>query len=100
MTRTRRAPIRTCVGCGLTGDKRSLVRLVRSVDGHIELDPTGKARGRGAYVCSGTECFERAIARKRLNTALRVNLHEDDLDRLRRDLESLHATAAAPGQGR
>lgn len=100
MTRTRKAPVRTCVGCARAGDKRSLVRLVRSADGHIELDPTGKARGRGAYVCPGTECFDGAVARKRLSTALRVNLHEDDLDRLRRDLESLYATAAAPGQGR
>lgn len=100
MTRARKTPTRTCVGCGKASDKRSLVRIVRTSDGHIDLDPTGKANGRGAYVCPHIECFESAVARKRFDAALRVHLHDDDLDRLRRDFEALLSTTAASQQGR
>ncbi len=100
MTRTRKMPTRTCIGCGRADDKRSLVRIVRTSDGHIEVDPTGKANGRGAYVCHRVECFDAAVARRRIDSALRVHLHDDDLDRMRRDLEALLASAAASQQGR
>lgn len=99
MTRTRKTPTRTCVGCGRADDKRTLVRIVRTSDGHADLDPTGKANGRGAYVCARVECFDAAIARKRFDAALRVHLHDDDLDRLRRDLEAYLASTASQ-QGR
>ena len=100
MTRTRKTPTRTCVGCGRADEKRSLVRVVRSSDGHVDLDPSGKANGRGAYVCPRVECFDAAVARRRFDAALRVHLHDDDLDRLRRDLEALLSRMAASQQGR
>ncbi|MBA4370625.1 MAG: DUF448 domain-containing protein [Coriobacteriaceae bacterium] len=85
----RKAPVRTCVGCGTARDKRELVRVVRTPEGHVELDGSGKANGRGAYVCPSTDCFDAAAKRRRFTSALRVNLLEDDLERLRRDLEHL-----------
>ncbi len=100
MTRTRKTPTRTCVGCGRAGDKRSFVRIVRTPDGHIEVDPTAKANGRGAYVCAGIECYDEAAARRRFDSALRVRLQDDDLDRLRRDIEALLSKQAASRQGR
>lgn len=100
MTRTRKTPMRTCIGCGLTGDKRSFVRIIRTKDGHIDVDVTGKANGRGAYLCGRTECFDAAVARRRFDPALRVRVHDDDLNRLRRDLEALMATHATSQQGR
>jgi len=100
VTRTRKTPTRTCVGCGRADEKRGLVRIVRTTDGHIELDPTGKANGRGAYVCPSVECFDAAAGRRRFDSALRVHLHDDDLDRLRRDLETLLNSAAISQQGR
>ncbi|HEX9093738.1 MAG TPA: YlxR family protein [Coriobacteriia bacterium] len=83
----RKPPIRTCTGCGATSDKREIVRFVRLPDGSVELDETGKANGRGAYVCAALECFEAAVRKRRLGPALRVNLKEDDTDRLRAELE-------------
>lgn len=83
--KARKAPTRTCIGCGVSDDKRSIVRFVRTPDGHVELDATGKAKGRGAYVCAQLDCFELAYKRRRLSSALRVALSEDDYDRLRRD---------------
>ncbi|MDF1542484.1 MAG: YlxR family protein [Anaerosomatales bacterium] len=100
MTRTRKTPTRTCVGCGRTDEKCGLVRIVRTTDAHIELDPTGKTNGRGAYVCPSVECFDAAAGRRRFDSALRVHLHDDDLDRLRRDLETLLTSAAPSQQGR
>ncbi len=84
---SRKPPIRTCTGCGVTSDKREIVRFVRTPEGDVALDVTGKANGRGAYTCARLECFEGAVRKRRLSSALRVNLREEDIDRLRADLE-------------
>ncbi len=89
MTRLRKTPIRTCTGCGTSSDKRRFVRFVRTPDGHVEIDPTGKANGRGAYVCASTDCFEMAAKRRRLDATLKVRLQDDDYARLRRDFDDL-----------
>ena len=90
MKTTRKIPTRTCIGCGEAHDKRDLVRLVRTVEGSVEVDPSGKANGRGAYVCDSESCFEAAIARRRVTSALKTNVKDDDVDRLRREfLEAL-----------
>jgi predicted RNA-binding protein YlxR (DUF448 family) len=93
--RPRKPSIRTCTGCATTSDKREVVRFVRLPDGSVELDATGKAGGRGAYVCARMECFEVAVRKRRLSSALRVNLKEDDTDRLRAELESYLADRGA-----
>ncbi len=99
MTRTRKTPVRTCIGCSATGDKRTFVRIVRTKDGHIEVDPSGKTSGRGAYLCRRIECFDAAMTRRRFDSALRVRLHDDDLDRLKRDLEAQIDSPATLQQG-
>ena len=85
--RPRKPAIRTCIGCGTQEDKRQVVRFVRTPDGTIEVDPSGKANGRGAYVHATLECFEAAIRKRRIASALRANLTEDDISRLRADFE-------------
>ncbi len=85
--RPRKPAIRTCIGCGLTQEKREVVRFVRTPDGTVEVDPTGKANGRGAYVHATVECFEVAIRKRKLSSALRANVSEDDIGRLRADFE-------------
>lgn len=91
MTKTRKVPIRTCSACRATSEKRGLVRVVRTPEGHVEIDPTGKANGRGAYLCADPDCFETARKRRRLDSALRVKLMDDDYNRLRRDFDELLA---------
>lgn len=83
----RKPSIRTCIGCGRTEEKRDVVRFVRTPDGTVEVDPTGKANGRGAYVHATLECFEAAIRKKRIASALRTNVTEDDISRLRSEFE-------------
>ena len=89
MTKPRKVSNRTCVACRCADDKRWFVRVVRTPDGHVIIDPTGKANGRGAYLCAKPECFDVARQRRRLDTALKVNLQDDDYDRLRRDFDEL-----------
>jgi predicted RNA-binding protein YlxR (DUF448 family) len=85
--RPRKPAIRTCIGCGKSEDKREIVRFVRTPDGAAEVDETGKANGRGAYVHATLECFETAIRKRKISTALRANVNEDDIGRLRADFE-------------
>lgn len=63
---------RTCVGCGEEAPKKLLLRVVRNADGTVSYDPTGKAQGRGAYVCSDPECIKKAAKKKAFLKALRV----------------------------
>ncbi len=98
MIKRRKKPIRTCLGCGQEADKRDLTRVVRSPEGDVAVDETGKANGRGAYVHPKAECFEAAARRHRFDAALRVNLKEEDVERIRRDFERLTAQSAATGR--
>jgi len=76
--RVRHQPQRTCIGCGRILTKRALMRVVRTPDGRIVLDPTGKTPGRGAYLDHNRQCWLDALARKRFERALRVDLSEAD----------------------
>ncbi|HZP26789.1 MAG TPA: YlxR family protein [Dehalococcoidia bacterium] len=80
--RPRHTPQRRCIGCSTGADKRSLIRLVRTPAGQVEVDPTGKAAGRGAYLCSRTECWQAALKRGRLEQALRTTLTAENRARL------------------
>lgn len=98
MMKARKKPVRTCLGCGEEADKRDLVRVVRSPEGDVAVDASGKANGRGAYIHPRQECFEAAARKRRFDAALRVTLKEDDVDRIRRDFERLIAQSAATGR--
>ena len=75
--RVKHIPQRTCVGCGRVTDKRSLVRIVRTPEGDVTVDPTGKRSGRGAYVCATRECLQRAVRSGKLSKALEAAVPED-----------------------
>jgi uncharacterized protein len=78
--RPKHIPQRTCVGCRTVLPKRSLVRLVRRPEG-IQVDPTGKLAGRGAYLHNVRSCWEKGL-KGPLANALKVPLTPEDLDRL------------------
>ena len=79
----KRVPQRTCVGCRSVLPKRQLVRLVRTAQGGVALDPTGKAQGRGAYLHDRRECWKYALASGALDHALKVTLTEAERVQLR-----------------
>jgi predicted RNA-binding protein YlxR (DUF448 family) len=66
----RRFPQRTCVGCRTERQKRDLLRIVRAPDGTIALDPTGRAPGRGAYLCADGSCWSQALKKSAIERAL------------------------------
>lgn len=68
----RRLPTRTCVACRTERQKRDLLRIVRAPDGTVTLDPSGKATGRGAYLCSDAVCWTLARRRRSIERALAV----------------------------
>jgi len=66
----KKIPQRMCVGCQVMKSKKELLRVVRTPEGMIVLDSTGKKSGRGAYVCNNEQCFTKAVKEKRLEKAL------------------------------
>lgn len=86
--KVKKIPQRKCVGCGEMKEKKALLRIVRSPEGEISLDLTGKKNGRGAYVCPDKECFAKAVKEKRLERALEKPVSEDVYRQLLEDLEN------------
>ncbi len=74
MATVRKIPSRRCTGCGEHFPKIELVRVVRSPEGEISLDATGKKPGRGAYLCKSADCLRRARKARRLEQNLEVTI--------------------------
>ncbi len=70
-------PQRTCIGCRTVQGKRQMVRVVRLPDGHVQIDPTGKAAGRGAYIHASPNCWQEALTGGRLAHALKLDRLEE-----------------------
>ena len=79
-------PMRTCVGCGEAKSKRELIRVAMSPEGEISIDRTGKAPGRGAYMCPSLDCFEKAYKAKKLERSLKHQVSKDIYEALQTDL--------------
>ena len=86
--KTRKIPMRMCVGCREMKEKRSLLRIVKSAEGEISFDPAGKKPGRGAYVCRSRECLEKAMRQKQLERALEQKIDEAVYARLTEELDA------------
>lgn len=76
--RVKHIPMRTCIACRENKPKRELLRVVRTPDGHVLLDATGKKAGRGAYLCAKLSCWENALKRKRLEGEFEVSISAED----------------------
>ena len=85
----KKVPMRMCVGCREMKPKRELIRVVRSPEGEVSLDPVGKKPGRGAYVCRSAECLKRAIKQRQLERQLEVQLTEEVAAALQQAMENL-----------
>ena len=84
--KVKKIPQRKCVGCGNGFPKKELIRVVRNSEGIVSVDLTGKAAGRGAYLCKSVECFKKARKSGRLNNNLGVAVPEEILDELERTI--------------
>ena len=87
--RRRHVPLRTCIACRQSKDKRELIRLVRTPEGELVVDETGKQNGRGAYVCRQRTCWEKALQGHQVSRALKMEVGEDERRMLQEWLEKL-----------
>lgn len=96
--RPKPVPQRTCIGCRSVQAKRELVRIVRTPEAQVVVDPTGRKNGRGAYIHLTRECWDAALKRGALERALKVAIPADDratLEAFGRDLPSVPLPAPA-----
>jgi uncharacterized protein len=94
--RPKHIPLRTCIVCHETRPKRELLRVVRTPDGHVALDATGKKSGRGAYLCARLSCWETAIKKKRFEQEFELTISEEDRAGLDAFIATLPKDAPAP----
>ncbi len=83
----KKIPMRKCLGCNEMKPKKELIRAVKSPEGEISLDLTGKKSGRGAYICPDRNCFDKARKGKRLEKALETKIPEEVYDAMACELK-------------
>ena len=86
-TTVKKIPTRRCTGCGEHFPKNTLIRVLRTPDGEIILDLTGKKSGRGAYICKNAACFKKARKSRRIETSLECQISEELYNRMEEELD-------------
>jgi len=85
----RKIPMRQCIGCGEKKSKRDMIRVLRTTEGEIILDATGRKNGRGAYLCRSAECFRKAEKSKGLERSLKTGIPAEVYESLEKEIEKL-----------
>ncbi|MFD3156563.1 RNase P modulator RnpM [Haloimpatiens sp. FM7330] len=85
--KTKKIPQRMCNGCMEMKPKKELIRVVKSKEGEVSIDLTGKKAGRGAYICKDSKCLEKAFKTKRLEKNLNVRIEEKIYDKLKEEIQ-------------
>ena len=88
-TTVRKVPMRQCTGCKEMKNKKEMIRVLKTAEGEITLDATGKKNGRGAYLCRSMDCLEKAVKNKGLERSLKVKIPSEVYDALREELKCL-----------
>lgn len=86
--KVKKIPQRMCLGCQEMKPKKELIRVAKNAEGIIKVDLTGKAPGRGAYICKSQECLEKAIKSKRFERAFETKISDEIFLRLREELSN------------
>lgn len=82
----KKIPQRTCMGCNVQKNKNELIRIVMNKEGNIFIDKTGKANGRGAYICNNIDCLEKVIKSKRVERSFDTKIEDDIYKELRNQI--------------
>lgn len=82
----KKIPMRRCCGCNEQKPKKELIRVVRSSEGEISLDLTGKASGRGAYICNSLECLKKARKSRRIDRTFEVTIPDGIYDKMEEEI--------------
>ncbi len=85
----KKTPMRMCIGCRQMHPKSELIRAVKSPEGEVSLDATGRKNGRGAYICRSADCLQKAIKSNALSRAFSMGVEQTVYDRLKEELKLL-----------
>ncbi|MFP4698102.1 MAG: RNase P modulator RnpM [Eubacteriales bacterium] len=89
MGKRKKPPLRKCIGCQEMKDKRSLTRIVKTPEGDLLIDSTGKKNGRGAYICPKIECFDLAKKNKGLERSFKISIPSELYNNLKEELNDI-----------
>lgn len=82
----KKIPLRVCAGCQEQKSKKEMIRVVRTPEGAVEIDKTGKKSGRGVYICQNSVCLEKAYKEHRLERSLKTKVSDEIYESLRQEL--------------
>ena len=82
----KKIPMRKCVGCGEMKEKKDMIRVIKTPEDEIILDTTGRANGRGAYICNNPDCLSKAVKNRGLERSLKAQIPEEVSQRLKKEL--------------
>ncbi len=85
----RKIPLRKCIACGESKAKKELLRIVKTREGDVKVDLTGKVNGRGAYICPTIECLDLAIKSKKISKSLEIEISDSVYEELREAIRNL-----------
>lgn len=90
-TKSKKIPMRQCVGCGQMNEKRSMYRVIRTQEGEFLLDKTGRKNGRGAYVCPNEACLQKAIRSRGLERSFKMQIPKEVYETLEEEMKNSDA---------
>ena len=85
----KKIPMRQCIGCGMMKEKKQLIRVVRTPEGDMCLDRSGRVNGRGAYICPSHECLEKAVKNKGLNRSFKMAVAAEVIEKLHQEIKEI-----------
>ena len=83
----KKIPLRQCIGCGEMKSKKEMIRVIKTAEGEILLDATGRKNGRGAYLCPSMECFKKAVKGRGLERSFKMAIPREIYETLEKEME-------------
>ena len=85
----KKIPLRQCIGCGEMKSKKEIIRVIKTAEGEILLDATGRKNGRGAYLCPSMECFKKAVKGRGLERSFKMAIPREVYETLEKEMEEI-----------
>ena len=85
----KKIPLRQCIGCGEMKSKKEMIRVIKTAEGEILLDATGRKNGRGAYLCPSMECFKKAVKGRGLERSFKMAIPREIYETLEKEMEEI-----------
>ncbi len=85
----KKIPMRQCIGCRQMKKKQDMIRVIKTPEGDICIDATGRKNGRGAYICPNMECLEEAIRHKALDRSFKMQISPEVYEQLKEEMDSI-----------